>query len=293
MSRVYTRLAAALNQFRYTNEDRGALMNAWKHFATLSAAAVVVGLCSGCSIGGTDPAGPPSYTGNWQFTGVATNAGQAPTPVSAFVGALASSGSNLTGTFRLVTSNGCVGPFQDVTFTGSCDSFGIAILNSTNLPANPISITLVASPTDSAVGVGSYTIDGAGPCAMPKTTMGSLSFKPLTGTYTGTLVSTGNVSATVTATLTQAPADSDGQFPESGTVTVVTPSCTNTFTATGIVTGPTFSATLNQAVAGIPSTALLLGAITPDATQISIPGGINILSANCNFGSFSGTLHKP
>ena len=64
-------------------------------------------------------------------------------------------------------------------------------------------------------------------------------------------------------------------------------SCTNTFTVTGLVTGPTLSAVFNQT-----GTASLGGfsAVIPDhALTLSFPAGVTVLGS-CNAGTYSGAL---
>lgn len=119
---------------------------------------------------------------------------------------------------------------------------------------------------------------------MPKDQFGSPHFQPDNGAYAGRFSSTTNVTGMVIAQLTQTSADPDSQFAESGPLILTTPSCTNTFTVNGLVTGPTFSASLIQSTIGNTSTAFLFAAGTPDATRLSIPASNNILSASCNAG---------
>ena len=231
----------------------------------------------------------PSYTGNWEFDGIASTTGALPTPVVSMSGAIANTGAAFTATFRLLTTNACVDPTQDINFTGTRSSVGIVTMNSTNLTANPITITLLASPTDNSLGIGTYTITGSGACAMAATNFSADFFQPLTGTYAGS-VTMDKVTANAKAVLTQATANADGQFPETGTMTVVTPTCTDTFVVGGYVSGQLAILSLNQvgppvAVGGVAAK------IPDDASQITTPAGLTIVST-CNPGVFTGTLTK-
>lgn len=229
------------------------------------------------------------FTGNYTFAGVPSSSGQAPGPVQVFVGAIANSGSTFGATFRLVSSNGCVAPTADVVFTGTMSSSGQITLTSTTLANNPISITWLDDPTQSSNGIGTYTISGSGPCATAATQFVSDAYSPVTGTYTGTFTSATGAPATVTATLAQGAANADGQFPESGSLTLSTATCTNNFTVGGTVTGPTLSVVFN------PSSPAGLGgfvAVLPDhVLTLQIPSGINVIGA-CNPGAYTGVLAK-
>ena len=114
-------------------------------------------------------------------------------------------------------------------------------------------------------------------------------FSPVTGTYVGSFVSAAGVQATVTAALAQGPANGDGQFPESGTLVLTTATCSNNFTVSGMVTGPTATVQFN------PSGNASLGgfaAVLPDhALTVPLPSGITVTGA-CNPGVFTGVLSK-
>lgn len=239
--------------------------------------------------GGSSPGTTTDFTGNYTFAGTPNAAGVLPTPVEAFVGAIANTGSTVTATLRLLSANQCVSTTQDLAFTGTVGSSGQINLSSTTLPQNPIAITFDDNPAQSSNGIGTYIVSGSGPCAMPSTSFVSDQYSPVTGTYTGTFTGTTGTAATVTATLTQAPANADGQFPESGTLVLTTAACTNTFTVVGTVTGPLVTITFNPTASG--TLGGFVGQIPDHALTMAVPAGIQVLGA-CNPGTFTGGLVK-
>lgn len=260
----------------------------------LSAAALACAVlgATGCNVLQNLAAGSAAkadYTGNYAFAQIPSSTGQTVGPVVGLLGGVANSGSAFTATFRLVTTNRCVSPPEDLNFTGTRDTSGQITMISTTLTNNPVSIVWDADPTQSSNGVGTYTIGGNGPCAMPVTQFVSDGFSPVTGTYAGTFSASGGGQATVTATLTQGAANADGQFPETGTLVLATPSCTNNFTVSGIVTGPTMTVEFNPA--GGSSLGGFVAVLPDHVLTLSIPAGINVAGA-CNPGTFAGVLSK-
>jgi hypothetical protein len=259
--------------------------------SAMVAAAAVTGL-AGCNVLqnlATGSAAAADYTGNYAFAQVPSSAGQTTGPVIGLIGGVANSGSAFTATFRLLTTGACVSPTADLRFTGTRASSGQITLISDTLVDNPISIVWDDAPTQSSNGVGTYTISGKGPCAMGATQFVSDAFSPVTGTYVGSFTTGNGVQGAVTAQMFQGAANADGQFPETGMLVLSTPTCTNNFTVSGIVTGPTMAVEFN------PMGGSSLGgfvAVLPDhVLTLSIPAGITVRGA-CNPGTFSGTLAK-
>jgi hypothetical protein len=266
-----------------------------RHILTLRLIAIALAapLLSGCAglLSSVSPlsVGSQNLTGNWIF-GVSDPPNGAP-PLNAFFGALNGQGANITGTFHAV---GCVALTQDINFTGSQAADGTLTLTSSNLPNNVATITVnLITLNNLTSGFGSLSITGSGPCAIPSITLIASEIQSVSGVYTGILSAAAGTPSTTTATasLTQATANSDGQFPVSGTVTIAGATCTNTFSLTGLVAGPSLSATL-LSTSGPPATAVVLGPIVPGLNQPSLTLSINILSTGCNTGSFNATLNS-
>ena len=227
-------------------------------------------------------------TGNWIFTVSDPVAGLP--PHNSFIGAISGQGTSFTATVHATGT--CISPTQLLNFTGTQNASGAITLTSANLPNNTATITAtVLSVNGVASGLGSLAITGSGPCAIPSISMILSQFPPLTGIYTGTLTSTTSTTAVVTANLAQNTANSNGQFPESGTVIVNIPACPSTFSLTGLVTGPALTASLNS-TSGPIATAVASTILAPGSSQISLPFTLNILSTGCNTGSFNGSLTK-
>ena len=230
------------------------------------------------------------FTGNWGF-GISDPAG--PFTIYSLTGALSGKGANITGTFR-ATSTGCVSPTQDIAFTGSQTADGTLTLTSTNLPNNVATISSIGNglmplTNQSALFFGALVVTGSGPCAMGGIVLEGEEFAPLTGTYIGPITSTSGTTANFTATLAQAAANSDGQFPESGTITVAGATCANVFSLTGLVAGSALTATLTP-VSGPSATATLTTGPPYGETTNSLSFSMTITGSGCNAGIYSGTL---
>jgi len=224
---------------------------------------------------------------NWAFHIQDPGPGGVP-PLGLFTGAVAVQGSTAAATLRATGATTCVAPTFDIQFTGTRDSQGILTLNSTNVPGNVI--TLTATPTNIALlgpnTFGSLTISGNGPCAFPNGVTALLGYEygPLSGTYTGTLTAT--TGATATATLSQAAANTDGQFPESGSLTVATGSCSTTFALNGLVAGTNF----NAALTSTSGSAATLTATLNNQSDSPVTVTLAVTGAGCANATYTGTL---
>jgi hypothetical protein len=262
----------------------------------LLALAAATTLISGCN-----PAATPmtSYdtqnlTGNWQVS-ISDPPYPGPFPIASLTGAVAGSGQNVTATLR-ATGTGCVSPTQDITFTGSQLADGTLILTSTNLPNNVVSISAMAGgimplANQTALFLGSLLVTGTGPCTMANIALRGEEFAPLTGTFTGPVNSTSGSTATFTAALTQAAANSDGQFPETGMITVAGSNCTNTFSLAGLVAGPGLTASLTPISGPAATATVTTGPPFGGATNM-ISFGMTITGTGCNAGTFTGSLAR-
>jgi hypothetical protein len=225
-------------------------------------------------------------TGDWVFFIQDPPAGSF--AIDGLTGALAGHGQNITGIFR-AGGTGCIPPSFDITFTGSEDAMGNLTLVSTNLPNNLATYTALIEPTSpSTIGsFGSFAISGIGPCAMTGISFRGNELANKSGTYAGSLSASPGPTAAFTITATEANANADGQFPITGTVTVTGTTCTNVFSYAGLVSGD-LSATLTP-VSG-PAATGTLSANPIGTTAGPLPFAIQITSAGCNSGEFTGTL---
>ena len=258
------------------------------------AAAIAASLLFGCNLGGSNSTtyATQDFTGNWYLT-ISDPAG--PYTITSFTGAMTGQGQNITAVFR-ATSTGCVSSTFDIAFAGSQTADGKLTLNSTNLPNNVATITATSSGvipfTNGIVPfLGGLVVTGSGPCAMGGIALRGEEIAPLTGTFIGSLTSLAGVASTFTVALTQSAANSDGQFPESGTITVAGSGCTNVFSLTGMVTGLTLTATLTP-TSGPPATATLLTGPPYGNTTAPLEFSINITGTGCNASTFTGSLNK-
>jgi hypothetical protein len=264
-----------------------------RRLAILLAIPLAASLLSGCATllpGSTlVSATTQSLTGNWIFTISDPPAGTP--PLTSFVGAITGQGASVTAVFR---SAGCVPPTQNIFFTGSQTSSGTLTLTSTNLPSNVATITVSLLTSNGATNaLGSLAITGNGPCAIPSIALLGSELQPFTGTYSGTLTANPSTAISVTAALTQGAANSDGQFPESGTVSVAGSGCTNTFSLNGLVVGPLLTANLTS-TSGPTATAILGAGPAVSSPQSFLPFSLIILSTGCSTagGAFTGILNK-
>jgi len=241
---------------------------------------------------GSSPPSPSSSTnnlsGNWEIISHLNSSGT----IADFTGALQSNGSTVTGTFRALASNltsNCPSITTDLAVTGTLDASNNLTLT---IPISGGTATIAATlPLDPQTFTqGSLQIVG-GTCSMPSTAMNIVQFAPVTGTFTGTLTTSGTpaISASVTAVLVQSTTpNADGQFPLTGTVTIQGP-CSATLpllpeTVSGNgISFPTGSSTS-------PASDLIGPLLTPTAT--SIQAYVDIYSTNCSITYVQGTLTR-
>ena len=203
-------------------------------------------------------------------------------PVTGFSGPLQFSNGSVTGTLHLSFGNTYGVACQSfngssAVFTGTLDANNNLTLTApiTGVSSNgTATITATLGSNPQTLADASFQIVGASPCTMSATPSTIAQYAPVTGTYTGAFNSpyTGNVpfpgtNITVTAALTQSTtANSSGQFPITGTVTV-TGNCAETATlATGTVSGgEIYSASVTGNIVTGP---LFEGGINPTASTI-------------------------
>lgn len=162
------------------------------------------------------------------------------------LGALESSGSHVSGTFRftnLAQPTTC-GLNQVVALSGSIDAGEKLTLSSATLPnGTTIKISLQISGSQPYTGAGTIEVDGA-TCTYAPTAALGVEIPNVSGSFTGTLTP-GSLGApapgtpgAATLTLTQsASPNSDGQFAVSGTLSYQFGSCSGSAALAGTVSG--------------------------------------------------------
>jgi hypothetical protein len=257
--------------------------------------AAVGSLLLGCaaSNSGTIVYSTSDLTGDWAF-GITDPPGPGPFAITELNGALAGSGKSITGVFRAANGTGCVSPTFDITFTGSQDAVGDFTLTSTNLPGNVATITVrgTAFAEGNTFILGSLIITGSGPCAETSIALLGGEVLNVIGTYTGSLTTfSGGAATPFNVTLMEAAANSDGQFPTTGMVTVTGPGCTNVFSLSGLVSGLNLNATLTS-TSGPPAKGTLFIEAINSAQPASQDFGALITGSGCNSNGYSGTLAR-
>lgn len=215
-----------------------------KAFTVLFGASMTLAACGSSPATSVATPPPPDLTGNWQIQSDVTS-NVVPPPGVLLLGALQSTGSQVTGTFRftnLAQPTAC-GLDQVVPITGSVDSKDNLTLASSTM-SNGTTVKVLLGITGSQqpyAGTGSIEVDGS-TCTFPSTGAIGEQFQNIAGTFTGTLtpgtlVSPGTgPSAMASLTLTQsANPQSDGQFSVSGSLNYTIGSCTGSVSLSGNV----------------------------------------------------------
>lgn len=243
-------------------------------------------MLSGCAVGGV--AAPssetPNLTGNWAVL-------IPPAPVL-LQGAMQSQGSQVTGTFSGPAI--LCGYSQFVSFAGSINSGGQLTLTSTPTPGNELQLAFSSGSSSSAVG----TLQTTGIlCALALSgPVTALEIDPLTGSYSGAVTATATIpaspipSGTASLAVTQsASANSNGQFPVTGTLTFTGGGCTQTTALSGTVSGEAL--TLANSPLG-PGLVTVTATTNPAASQLAATLSIapSPCSSSLSGSVFAGTL---
>ena len=263
----------------------------------------------GCGIGNvvSSVVAASNVSGNWQIqsaAGASTTA--TPTAGLLMIGALASSGTSVTGTFRLANltlPNNCGTPLQQiVTVSGTIDALGNLNLTSAAFSGSVITIQLVVPAVATQFGAGTVAIAG-GACTFASSPAIGAEFAPVTGTYSGAVAANTSfntppiLAGTATMTLTQAAtAGSDGSFPVGGSVSFSGGGCSSSTPVTGTVSGgEVMLASVPVTTLALPSTRVI-AVVNPAGSQLynaSIgyalgPCGAGVLT----YGTYTGNLLK-
>lgn len=240
---------------------------------------------------------PPSsttaanFSGNWEVLISPLNS---PSTILDFTGDLQSNGSTVTGTFRTLSSTplggNCPSITTDLAVTGTLDASNNLTLN---IPISGGTATITATlPQNPQTFTPSSLQIVGGTCSMPATDMFIIQFAPVTGTYAGTLTTSGTpaTSATVSAVLTQSTTpNADGQFPLTGTLTIQGPCSVTLPLLPEAVTGNVINITSGR-VSNNPASDLTGAFLLPTAP--SIQAFIDIYDTNCPIAILHGILTR-
>jgi hypothetical protein len=241
----------------------------------------------------------PNVTGNWQIqSGL-----PAPIPAGLIVllGALQSSGGQVSGTFRfteLAQPTAC-GLNQVVTVVGTVDAKNNLILTSAALPdGSVVKVQLVIPSAPASFAAGTIEVTG-GACAVSSGPASGVEIPPVTGTFAGTLApgpaGTMGSGSTGTATLEIAQATApttDGQFSVTGPLTFTFGSCTGKAALSGDASG----VEIMLSSSGTPLTALpairLLGTAAIPASNAVIADSLEFFPSPCSADPLSSAVYS-
>jgi hypothetical protein len=240
--------------------------------------------CSTASNSGSTAPTTPSLTGNWFFTTLYP--GNVVPQNIIYSGALAQQGNAVIA----ILHNSCFSA-QDIDFSGSEDTSGNLTLTSTNLASNIVTIKGAVTATGGVIQASNYafTVTGSAPCAPLTASLSGSQIPSFSGNFAGNLTSTQSATASFAIALTQGSANTDGEFPLTGTVTVTSSACSVTFPLNILFAGSGFTANMTSTLGPISSAVFSAGPVTGTPTILS---NINIAITGCNAGTFTGSLSK-
>lgn len=276
-------------------------------------------LLSGCgaalsTITPVTPAAPASLAGNWQMQIQSTTTGTTLPTISILMpGALSVQGPTVSGILRVVEflpggfPSPCLSSTQGIAFTGTVDASSLLTLTSTPFSGSIATLKLQL-PLVNSNARGTAQIVG-GTCATPSTPLIAIYVPSVTGTFAGTLSplllqglpANNNTAGPASITLTQGPANPDGQFPVTGALTVNSTSCALTATPfTGTISGislslkgPAPGVTFNNGPLTFPSATLNAGALlafNPELFAVTLDAFGN--PATCSAGLYRGDFPR-
>lgn len=255
----------------------------------LFALATIVTLLGGCSTAGnsgstTSTSTTESLTGNWYFTTLYP--GNIPQNII-YAGALNQQGTSVAA----VLQNSCFSPLA-IDLSGTEDASGNLALTSTNLPNNVVTIKGTVSTSGGVIQNSNYafTVTGSAPCAPLSASLTGSQIPSFTGNFAGSLSSTLGATATFAAALTQGSANTVGEFPLTGTVTVSSSACSVTFPVNIAFAGAGFTTNLTSSSGPTSTSVFTAGPVTSSSPIVL--ANINIAITGCNAGTFTGSLNK-
>lgn len=269
----------------------------FKRFS-LALASLLILPISGCGSSSAPNSQPTSYadvTGNWYIPSI----GFPPVgyPSIAAIGALRSSGAQVTGTLRLSSATGsaCGSLSPAFAVSGTIDSAENLTLTSQPFDGDSVlSVQLNLLDKINGYANGTVSITGTS-CSLPKMTGAGLLVPPLNGTFSGTVVPAVNIppsapgsGGAILSVSQAATPDALGQFPLSGSLQFTAGTCTTTIPLVGSINGAPF--TLTQAP-GQSTYVVVSGDQPPNGNVLGT--GISFPSGPCNIGGsavYSGAL---
>ena len=222
---------------------------------------------------------PPDLTGNWQIqSGSAPPTGTNVPNAVLLLGALQSSGSQVTGTFRFtnLTQLNC-GLNEVIHVTGSVDSKDTLTLTSGKLASGGVvNIHLLTISALGATSAGTIQVSG-GSCPYATNVAVGLKVVPVTGSFTGTLEpgsaanpgTTGGGLATLALTQAVNP-NSDGQFAVTGSLNFTVGTCAVTSQVAGTISGVGTLLSSAVLVQGKPASAALAASESINGSTLAV-----------------------
>lgn len=234
---------------------------------------------------GISPTSYPSLNGNWMVL-----AGSSVTDtIYGLGGSITSADGSVTATLHVIppSASSCYQSGQEIPFTGTVTGTGAIALTSGAVGGQTISITGITA--NGSLLSGTFKI--AGGCAGGDSgNVTGLTEPSYSGEYTGALQTGAPNPVGVTATLTQADANADGEFGISGTALFSGSPCFTTGTITsGVAYGNYIQVTMETDKS---STVQLTGLSIAEPQVITISGIYQVTSGPCAGDSGAGTLNS-
>ena len=263
----------------------------------LGLAGLLAGLLSGCASVTTVSNPAPSalayaqLAGNWRFT-----TANASTPQLTLGGSLAVNGSAVSGMLHALTPGQCLAPTDTIPVKGAIDPAGALTLSGASPGGTVLHITGTAAADRHSLDNPTLTATG-GACAGPGQAIAQDSsggataqqYQPVSGTYTGTLITAEGESFPLTTTVTQLDQpDASGIYHLQGSAAASTNPCLPpSVTATAsTLSGGVLSATYTDSSGATSITAT--GSASPDGRTLTLSNWS--LTSTCGSDTGAGIL---
>jgi hypothetical protein len=250
-------------------------------FTLLLPLAALLACGSTASVSGANP----TPSGDYAFT-------IAPAGVTTlnFSGSLNVVGPSYSGVFRYNNpSANCVSNLQNIPFSGSAVN-GVVTLTSGTFSGSTATITfplpLTAITSGEDIANGTAVISG-GTCAVASSPFQLTYIPPFGATWNGVL--TGPVNASLALSITESPANADGQFPVVAAVNVTGATCNLALTGvTGLVSG--YGLSMGGTGTGANSEVAIGASATTSPVNVTMNVFANGSGVNCPIGTYIGTI---